>query len=431
MKGLCTTRGRTRQRFSGLAAGLAAAIVMMAVVGCTGDDDAEPGNAPLGWAGPIEARGVRVWSSASLNSAPRWTVEDEPTFAASPDSRDANSGRPGQQRVSQGAFLPEGRVVLLYDHTTVQSALLHFLDPASGDESKVPAPRGDDGRTLNWSYFRMTVTDRGLILVGDNESRVQRRGKGRDIWRSDLAGSFLRPPSFARVEGSLAGVLPDGSVVLNERCHGPDAARELLLCSTVVVRASEPEGEEEEGDTARIAFTGGYLIDPDRPGNWPAPWAHFHFNTTVVAGGWIWTVPTERPELVAVDRAGDIRLKIEWDGGDRAVPPGAAGLWERAARFPAAADLKAGTDGTIYVQRWTVLQAGPPIPGPEWLVFSQEGELLARLNVPGSLRVLAFGHNALLAIANADSATLRSEVRVYGIIPSGPARPSAEVGLSY
>lgn len=413
MKGPRTARGRARQGFRDYVAAVAAVVALSAVGACAGDDGAEPGDAPLGWNGPIEAREVRFWSSASMDSVLRWTVADTPTVAAAPDSLDAGSGRRGQQYVSEGAFLPDGRVVFLYDQTIVDSTLLHFLDPASGAESKVPAPRGEDGRALNWSYFRMAVSHRGLVLVGDNESRVQRRMKGRDIWHADLAGAFLRPPSFAGVEGSLVGVLPDGSLALNERCRGPDAAGKLLLCSTVVVRASEPGGAEGWGDTARIAFTGGYLIDPARPGNWPAPWAHFHVTTSVVAGESIWVVPTERPELLAVDRSGEVRLKIEWDGGDRAVPPGATGSWEQAERFPAAADLKAGTDGTIYVQRWTLQGAGSPVRGPEWLVFSQEGDLVARLNVPGNLRVLAFGNNALLAVANAGNTPFRNEVRVY------------------
>ena len=121
-----------------------------------------------------------------MDSARRWTVVDAPTFAASPDSLDADSGRRGQLYVSQGAFLPDGRVVLLYGGTTQDSVLLHFLDPTSGTESKVPGPRGDDGRTLNWSYFRMAVSDRGLVLVGDNESRVQRQIEG--------AGHLARRP---------------------------------------------------------------------------------------------------------------------------------------------------------------------------------------------------------------------------------------------
>ena len=94
-------------------------------------------------------------------------------------------------------------------------------------------------------------------------------------------------------------------------------------------------------------------------------------------------------------RSGDIALKIEWEAGDRTVPPGAR-EWDGAERFPAAANLKIGVDGLIYVQRMTV-QGSQPVYGPEWLVFSPAGELVARLDVSLGLRVLGFGDGVMLA----------------------------------
>ena len=395
-----------------------AAVALTAFGSCTGDNASEPGDPPLGWNGPIEAPAVRSWSLAGMGSAPRWTVVDTPVFAVAPDLLDTSSMQRGLQSVSEGAFLPDGRVVLLYGRTMGDSVvLLHFLDPASGTESRIPAPRGDDRRALDWTRFRMAVWDRGLILLGDNGSRGRRR-TGRDIWHADLAGSFLRPPSFTSVEGELVGVLPDGSPVVRETQGGPDAAGELLLYSTVVVRASEADGGEVPGDSANIAFKLGVPIDPARPGNWPAAWAGFLFSTTVVAGDWIWVVPTVRPELFAVDRLGDVLLKVEWDGGDLATSPEAAAALEGFERIPAAVDVKAGTDGRIYVQR-TVPGSGSTLGGPEWLVFSQDGELVARLNVPTSLRVLAFGNSAVLAVASAGTASSRDEIRVYELRLAG------------
>ena len=140
MSGPCTARGRARHWLRDYVAVVAAAVALTAVGACGGDDAAESTDAPLGWNGSIEAREVRFWSAASMDSARRWTVVDAPTFAASPDSLDADSGRRGQLYVSQGAFLPDGRVVLLYGGTTQDSVLLHFLDPTSGTESKSRAP---------------------------------------------------------------------------------------------------------------------------------------------------------------------------------------------------------------------------------------------------------------------------------------------------
>ena len=396
-----------------------AAVALTAFGSCTGDNASEPGDPPLGWNGPIEAPAVRSWSLAGMDSAPRWTVADAPVFAAAPDSLDASSRQRGLQSVSDGAFLPDGSVVLLYGRTMRDSVvLLHFLDPVGGTESRIPAPRGDDRRALDWARFRMAVWDRGLILLGDNGSRGRQR-TGRDIWHADLAGSFLRPPSFTGVEGELVGVLSDGSLVVRETQGWPDAAGELLLYPMVVVRTSEPDGGEVPGDSANIAFKLGVPVDPARPGSdWPAFWTGFLFSTTVVAGDWIWVVPTERPELFAVDRSGDVLLKVEWDGGDLATSPEAAAAWEGFERIPAAVDVKAGTDGRIYVRR-TVPGSRSTQGGPEWLVFSQDGELVARLNVPTSLRVLAFGNSAVLVVADSRTASSRDEIRVYELRLAG------------
>ena len=83
-------------------------------------------------------------------------------------------------------------------------------------------------------------------------------------------------------------------------------------------------------------------------------------------------------------------------------------------RFPATTDLMVGADGLIYIERVAVLE-GRPMRGPEWLVFSPAGELVARLDAPGrfpSFDVLAFGDGALVARAR-DEETGLQEVRVY------------------
>ena len=130
-------------------------------------------------------------------------------------------------------------------------------------------------------------------------------------------------------------------------------------------------------------------------------------------GDTIWLMPTEKPELYAVDRSGNIVLKVEWDAGDRSVPPEAPGFWERADRFPAAVGLMVGADGLVYVQTVSVLE-DRPVRGVEWLVFGPAGELMARLDVGGrtpSFDVLAFGYGTLVATAsNEDTGLIHVEV---------------------
>lgn len=145
----------------------------------------------------------------------------------------------------------------------------------------------------------------------------------------------------------------------------------------------------------------------------PASWAHRPRFTSAVAGDTIWIVPTEKPVLLAVHRSGDILLEVEWEAGDRSIPQEDADFWDGAARFPSAASLRIGTDGFVYVQRWTVRE-GRVLRGPEWLVFGQAGELLARLDVPGPSTVLAFGDGAVV-VRTRNEETRVQEIRVYEI----------------
>lgn len=123
-------------------------------------------------------------------------------------------------------------------------------------------------------------------------------------------------------------------------------------------------------------------------------------------------VPAERPELLAVHRSGEVILRAEWNSGDRSIPPAAPDFREVAERFPAAAGLQIGTDGLVCVQRWTV-RDDRPVRGPGWLVFSSDGDLVARLEVRSAWRVLAFGDRAPVAAVYVGDNF--QEVRVYSL----------------
>lgn len=377
-----------------------------------GVDDAQPQAGILGWSGPIEAGEIRHWSAESMDSVPRWRVAEVPVNVVEPDSLDGGPAAMIYQFVSGGSFLSDGRVVLLYGQSVPDPILLHVFDPASGDATKIPAPQGEDGRALTWDNFAMAINEQGIVLMGGNGSRTGTTETRRDIWYTDPGGSFSAP-SFVTIEGDLVGVLPNGSLVVRRWFRDTDVTGKLLVSSTVVVPPEAVGDTTWQADSAQAVFTGAVQIDPTRPEDpYVASWAHFFVLTSAVAGDSIWIVPTEQPELVVIAPSGDILLKIEWDGGDRSIPPGASEFWEDAERFPAASDLKIGNDGLVYVQRWSAGEAGP-VRGPEWLVFSKAGELLARLAVPRDLRVLAFGDNRLLAVGGGISV---QEVRVYALL---------------
>ena len=131
-----------------------------------------------------------------------------------------------------------------------------------------------------------------------------------------------------------------------------------------------------------------------------------------VRGDTIWALPTERPELVALDRSGEVLLRVDWAADNRSIPPDARDSWGGLQRFPAASSLFVGADGLLYVQLWT-LRDGRPAHGPRWLVFDPAGELVARFEMPRSLTVLAFGPASVLATATNEAGV--QEVRLYAL----------------
>lgn len=373
--------------------------------GCS-TGETEMGDAPLGWGDPVDAGVARHFSGESIEQAPRWTVAESPRFVL--------VSEPVRQRsVDKAAVLPDGRVVLVYSVSRSDSTLLHFFDPASGEEARTIAPKGPDGETLAWGHSFVAIHDRDIILMVDNRPRARRGGA--DIWYADRIGDLTQPASYVGNNGALVGVFPDGSLVTMPHSRLADTT---FVFSVVAVRPAPAGAEPSDSLAETLPFTVAAPADP--AGFYTPPWGHLPYRTSAVAGDTIWIVPTERPELLAVHRSGRVLLKVGWEAGDRSISPAADGIWAGAERFPAAVVLRIGTDGLIYVQRWAA-RNDVPYPGPEWLVFSPIGELVARLDIPLGWRVLAFGNRAVV-VGVTSAETGLGEVHVYGLEP-GPTAP--------
>ena len=150
---------------------------------------------PLGWDGPVDAEEVRVWGSEVLATASRWRVSSQPEYSMVLDSVDLIiAGRTSRipRFVTEGVFLSDGRVALIYStggSSQPDSLLLHFIDPASGEEVGILAPRGEDGAFLDWVSFSMAAIEQGFVLVGDNTDysgpvRPMKRTV-QDVWLAD------------------------------------------------------------------------------------------------------------------------------------------------------------------------------------------------------------------------------------------------------
>lgn len=386
-------------------AAVAACGLMLSSLAC-GERNSQTGEVPLGWGGTAQAREVRFWNGESLESATRWSAEEAPVFELVPDSVERFNGM-GQRYPREAVFLPDGRVVVLYSVPQADSILLHILDPVSGEDIPVPAPRAENGQSLEWAHFNIAPRDGGFILMGRNLPPLDPR-QGEDVWEADSEGRFVGRPSRIGVSASLLGILQDRSLVVTAESDVTDTT---IVWTTMVVTPVEAGEDHSEVPPEEVVFE---TAVPTSAHDVIATGAHLPWFASAVSGDTIWIVPTEKPELFAVHRSGQIALKVEWEAGDRSIPPGTIDSWDGVDRVPAAPGLKLGTDGLIYVERG-ILVDGRPVRGGEWLVFSPAGELVARLGVPGrfpSFSVLAFGDGALAAWTTNEETGLQ-KVGVY------------------
>lgn len=379
---------------------------LLVSTGCAGDRTAIA-TTPLGWDGPVTGREERLWSRASMDSAPLWTVAGEPSFVVARDSQGADA----QREFDEAAILADGRVAVFFgpDSSRHESILLQIVDPSSGERFVVSAPTGEDGESLNWSHFGMVAHQGGFVLSGNNMSDYDTGYQ--DIWYLDREGQLVRPP-FTAPSGGVLGLFPDGSLVVAGTIE-PGSVDARLVSAIMSVPAAAAGNEPMSSHEPELLFLTAIPRDPTLPYryNYPARFAHFPWHTSGVAGDTIWTVPTERPELLAVDRSGEVLLKVQWETGDRTIPPGADAFGRGAERYPAARSLEIGADGLIHVQE-TILRDGYLAGSPEWLVFSPVGELLARLVIPGGQDVLALG-DGVVVTTGMNEVSGAGEVRYY------------------
>lgn len=395
--------------------------------GCAGDGSV--GATPLGWGGPVTSREERLWSRASMDSVPRWTVAEEPSFVVARDSQGADP----QREFDEAAILADGRVAVFFgpDSSRHESILLQIVDPSSGERLLVSAPTGEDGESLNWSHFGMVAHQGGFVLSGNNMSDYETGYQ--DIWYLDREGQLVRPP-FTAPSGGVLGLFPDGSLVVAGTIEA-GSVDTRLVSAIMSVPAAAAGNEPMSAHEPELLFLTAIPRDPTLPYkyNYPARFAHFPWHTSGVAGDTIWIVPTERPELLAVDRSGEVVLKVQWEAGDRTIPPEAPAFGRGVERYPAARRLRIGTDGLIYVQGF-VLRDGHVDFSAEWLVFSPVGELLARLDVPGSQQALAFGDGVVVTTGQ-NEVSGANEVRYYELtttpwVKGGPRLPRPNAARS-
>ena len=195
-QGIATLTRRPVEPFS-LRRPAAAALCGVLLAGCTGSEPRAEEEAPLGWGGPVAAPEVRRWPRESLDETAHWSVAEAPHFVVVPDSVRTSRGEGRQRQIAGGAVFSDGRVVLLcYDDGGPESILLHVFNPASGEEAKIPAPKGEDGQPMGGGHTRMAVHGEEIVVV------MGRKGihgsEGSDVLFANREGEFTRPPGLCR-----------------------------------------------------------------------------------------------------------------------------------------------------------------------------------------------------------------------------------------
>lgn len=386
------------------------------VLACAGGERATQ-EGPLGWSGPVRARESRLFSAGEIAAVPLWEIGEPPAFVVVPDSILNPDGEGNQRYVAGAVVTTDDKAILLTDPQGPDSTLLLVVDAVTGEETRVRSPVGADGEPLVWADAGIAADDRGVVLVGSQhaEFRIRRRDRREGVWFATSDGEFRRPPGHVKTVGGLMGVFPDGSLVVVS--PGWTRTTDSTLVSTVALAKPVPVATElSSADSPMPLYETALLRDPGADYPRPSLWGHDPRLATGVAGDTIWTVPTERPELVALDRFGEVLLKVEWEHGDRAIPPNASNrVRERLGgllRFPAAKRLLVGTNDLVHVQR-IAWRDGQPRSGPDWLVFSRTGDLVARAEIPSHLEVMAFGPGSVVTRARDEHGVV--EIRVYAV----------------
>ena len=372
---------------------------------------------PLGLRGPTEARETRVWTTEAMEQVPRWTIADLPTATVVLGSVQLADGPLVQMNVISGSMFGNGRVLLLVHYPTgphqvvaTTSTLEPFrLSPSDGQDAMPVA--GEHFGARKWVHGHGVLIGDEVVVAGNPPGNARYK----EVVYLDSQSRLTRPP--ARIEGPpgrVLGAFRDGSVLFWAPRYR-FAATDTLVTISILSARPIPESGGASGSAAPREFL--TFATPRQMGiSFPRPRSPHYLPLLRfgVNGDTVWTVPTDRPELLAVHRSGEILLRVKWESGDRSLPVELRGAhdWGGLERFPAVSKLLIGTDGLVYVQLWAV-RNGRLTNGREWLVFDTTGELVSRVETPRGFHVTAFGKGSVLGTGR--NAAGANDVRIYRI----------------
>ncbi len=354
-------------------------------------------------------------SREQLVAAPEWVVADSPTWSLS--LKDLTEFGPNQ--VDNALILLDGVALVLSRRSPELAPAVHFFKPVERKGRLVSPPVHPSGAVFQeLDHFAL---GNEVLMTGQWPGR--RSNGSRIVWTLAADGSQVENATLPQEWGPALGVFNDHSLaVATDPIAGPVNADGRLSLRTIL---RVPDSFWRGAGTKPI-------IDLDTLWVIGAPrdvtgneflWGYEPLFDVEVSGDRIWLVPDADPEIVAVSSRGQTLLRVVWDGGNQTIPDSVLVLWREramraipdsfsndartrrikwiseqrtAARFPAVASLRAGSNGVIYI-RPTVLREYPT-PASYWLMLDPKGKLLGQLRVPEQFEVLAFGDSYILAV---------------------------------
>jgi hypothetical protein len=343
-----------------------------------------------------------------IGAADRYRLGDEPDLVLRVPRNDTVSGYIGDALV-----LERGGIALIVHRGRQRSRTIYAYDGTNRQLILRPLPRDGNGREFMVDEFY--AYGDSVLFIGDWPGIEQ--ADTRQAWVDPLTAEPHAVATFPEEWGPSVGVFDDGALLITSDPIYTPGVSWLLRAAFTVSRADWPDRPEEAKQSRSILVHG---FPYDQATGLDYLWGHNAFETMVVSSDKVWIAPTWKPELLALSQDGDPVLRIVWETADRSISTGTLAGWQReqtsslpdslaperrqgrlrdilnrrvATHYPAVAAIEISA-GRIHVRPMELMPV--PRPSREWLLFSESGELLGRIDMPDGLRVLAFQRDRVL-----------------------------------
>jgi hypothetical protein len=359
-------------------------VLLLAGTACTTSDTPRTGAVR-------DSLGIRIVENTAEQPIEVWTLEQPARVVI------GGAGDPRQElfRVTGARLLSDGGIAVLNSGTYE----LRYYD-AQGELRTTAGGRGEGPGEFARASALARFTGDSLIVWDDRLQRFT-------VFGPDAA--FARIASLDRtvLNSSFAGTLAGNHIVISDfRMDVPERGFAMSSATLVLYDANGAfvdslgrhpwmeVGIIAEGSVSRRIF---------------AP-----ITQVASTGDRVWIGTGEETSIDGYDAEGALRTIIRWTGSDRSVPPDAVARHLEARcvnapaalcrayheipvmpRFPAHEELRVDVEGNLWVQDFWQPSFGSTVP---WRVFDRDNVLIARVDVPSTMRVLDIGADRVLGL---------------------------------